>query len=307
MCDFVRCGIVGTMVALALCAGPESAFADDSSEPLRRARDLRQTGRYEEAEESYNALLEEFPEDAALGKAHCLRGRGERDAATQVLKRGTESHPQTASFPAALAELAWERGDHDEAERFARQAVALDDDALLGRWVLAQLHLAAGRLTEAEAALEWLVDYYNRTPAITRPEDLRIIGLASAEYARWKRNSNQFRFLINTLYPDALRLDENYWPAHVAKAELYLEKFNQASAVAELNAALAINPNAAEIHTARAGLALQNYDLPAAQSALEQALRLDPRCVPALQYRADVHLANFQLTEAIAVLEEARP
>ncbi|MCP5113153.1 MAG: hypothetical protein GY953_20170, partial [bacterium] len=53
------------------------------------------------------------------------------------------------------------------------------------------------------------------------------IGQAAAQYARWTRNSGQFAFLVNELYPGALELEEDYWPAHLQAALLFLEKYNR--------------------------------------------------------------------------------
>lgn len=291
------------IVAMAFWA---PAYCDESQpSTLERAHTLRMTGRYEEAQELYPQLAHEHPVEAALGQAACLRAHGHDEKAGEILTAAAEAHPSSTELIAQLSRLALDRGDVAQAEKLAAQALALDDEQLLARYVIAEAHVAAGRLEEAENAYAWFIDFYNRSPQIDNPEDLYLIGQAAAQYARWTRNNNQFRFLVNELYPDALELDENYWPARLATAQLFLEKYNQAAAVSELNAALAINPNAAEIHAARAGLALQGYDLAAAKLSLEQALRLNPRLIAAHQLQADLHMANFQLAEAITVLGEA--
>ncbi len=293
---------VAFLVAAILSAA-QPLRAEDNADALAQADALRLTGRYEEAQELYEQLAEQHPIEAALGQADCLRARGQEAQAAQVLAAAAEAHPSAANVTAQASRLALDRGDYAEAEKLAAHSLELQEEQLLARWVTAQTHVAAGRLNEAEKAYEWFIDFYNRSPQIDNPDHLHLIGQAAAQYARWTRNSNQFRFLVNELYPDALRLNENFWPARLATAQLFLEKYNQASAVTELNAALVINPNAAEIHAARAGLALQGYDLAAAKTSLDQALRLNPRLVAAHLFQADLHMANFQLAEAIAVLE----
>ncbi|HKD38011.1 MAG TPA: tetratricopeptide repeat protein, partial [Pirellulales bacterium] len=144
---------------------------------------------------------------------------------------------------------------------------------------------------------------YNANDDVKDADSLRYIGLGAAQYARWNRLSDQFHFLVNELYPDILKLDKDYWPAHYEAGLLYLEKFNQAEAAAEFKAALAMNPQAAEVHAAVAALALQNYELTEAQAAIKRALEINPRLLTARQLEADVQLANFEPGEALKSLE----
>ncbi len=130
-------------------------------------------------------------------------------------------------------------------------------------------------------------------------------GSARREYARWNRLSDQFRFLVNELYPDALQADPAWWPAHYNAGLLYMEKYNQPEAARELKAALALNPNAAEVHAAIARLAVQNLDVGTARPSIERALELNPTIEEAYLVRGDILLANFQAAEAVAVFADA--
>ena len=47
---------------------------------------------------------------------------------------------------------------------------------------------------------KWLVDCYNRTDKIADPDALRLIGQGAAQYARWNRLSDQFKFLVSTIF-----------------------------------------------------------------------------------------------------------
>ena len=94
------------------------------------------------------------------------------------------------------------------------------------RWVRAELDRTAGRLDEAERGYHWFVNYYNDHD-VKQAESLRWIGLAAAQYARWNRLSDQFHFLVNELYPDALKLDPAFWPAHLEAGMLFLENITR--------------------------------------------------------------------------------
>lgn len=268
------------------------------------ARHLLLTGKYAEAIESYQPLVERDPA-AAVGLSRCYSAHGQTSKAIETLQAAQKRDPHAAAVTAELAWLNFQQGDYQAADRDAHKAIRDQRDHLLGHWVAAEVLRAAGRLDEARAGYKWFVDYYN-DHEVTQAEHLRWIGLASAQYARWKRLSDQFSFLVNELYPDALTADEDYWPAHYEAGLLYLEKYNQAEATREFKAALEINPSAAEVHAALARLALQNYELDAAHQAIKRARELNPHLVEALWCLADAHLANFETTEAIAALNEAR-
>ena len=151
------------------------------------------------------------------GWRDCYRATGRLQEAEECLRAASQRQPKQADLAAQLALFAWERGDQDQARTLAEAAIQLNADQLIARWVSAELHRVAGRLREAEQGYAWFIDYYNAHDRF-EPDELRWIGLASAQYARWKRNSGQFRFLVNTLYPQALKQDENYWPAHLEMA-----------------------------------------------------------------------------------------
>ncbi|MEX2138767.1 MAG: tetratricopeptide repeat protein [Pirellulales bacterium] len=272
---------------------------------LADARGLFLTGKYAEAREVYEKLRGEKPVEAAIGTARCEVARGKYDEARKLLRAAGDEHPKEGRIPAELARLCFERGEYEAAEKHVAAAMALDKEQPLARWLEAELYRTSGKLKEADAAYKWFVDYYNEQEEIDEPETLRLIGLAAAHYARWNRLADQSRFLVSELYPDLLKLDKNYWPAHYEAGLLFLEKFNQADAAKEFNRALAINPNAAEVHAALAALAMQNYELAQAKRLIERALEINPELLWAKQLQADVHLSNFDAAAAIETLDDA--
>lgn len=190
-----------------------------------------------------------------------------------------------------------------EAAPRVRAALALDDQQLLARWIGAEVDRSEGRLEKAERGYHWLVDFYNDHD-VKRAESLRWIGLAAAQYARWRRLSDQFDFLVNELYPDALKLDPAYWPAHYEAGLLFLEKYNEADAAREFKAALELNPQAAEVHAALAALALENHNFEEAEASLHRALEINPRLLTARQIEADLAWLNLEVPETLRLLEE---
>ncbi len=299
-CFPLRCW-TGALIAL-LTLLPAWARADVD---LGQARRLELAGNYAEAAEIYASAAEEFPLVSTLGHARCRVAVGEVEQAEQILQASLETigdDPAAASIAGLLAQLHFDQGRYDEARQAVELALQHDANELLSHWIKAELARATGHIKEADGEYRWLVDYYNDHD-VRDPDDLRVIGLAAAQYARWHRQSDQFTFLTNDLFPAALEREDAYWPAHYESAVLFLEKYNQAQTQKSLDAAVKLNPNAAEVHAARAALHLQNYNLDQAATAIARALECNPRLVEAHRLRADLLMANFEVIEAAEELE----
>lgn len=310
-------GVSWSALAVPTAVGEQPVSKDELpvvSPRLTAAQGLLLRGSYAEATEAFAALSADLPAQAALGSARCLVQTGKRDEAIAALKEAIEENgiasnagekSESARLQSELAVLQFASGKPEEAAAATDAALKLDANSLAARWVQAELLRISGKLEQAKSACEWFVDHYNQHQDRLDPDGLRYVGLAAAQLARWQRNAKQFGFLVNSLYPDALELDKNYWPAPYEAGLLFLEKFNEAQAAKKFEQALAINPRAAEVHAAIARLALQNYDLDRAKSALDRALEINPQLIEAHQLRADCCLANFQTAEAAVALATA--
>jgi Tfp pilus assembly protein PilF len=287
-----------------VCLATSAADEPAAGGPLAAARRQLQEGKFAEAEEAYRALLKAHGAPAALGLARTQAATGHRQQAVETLSSAMKDHPGAAALPAELARLALERGDHDAATQLADTAIKLDGDAALAWWVKSRALVAAGKLEEANAAHKHLVDQYNNRPP-NDSEQLQWIGLAAGEFARWNRLSDQFGFLVNELYPDLLKLDPTCWQAHYEAGCLYAEKYNDADALKELNAALELNPNAAEAHVALGQISLDGFEIDAARASADRAMEINPELLAARHLLADIHLANFDPRAATLVLQDA--
>jgi Tfp pilus assembly protein PilF len=279
------------------------ARADDPT-PLEVANHFLLTGKYTEAEEKFDGLKDEQMAAIAMGKARCAWQTGRQAETIAILTKAIEKHPKAAALHAELAISRLAQGNFVTAETTAAAALAIDKDNLPAHWALAELLRLQGKLPEANRAYEWFVDYYNEA----QPEDaesLWYIGRATAQFARWNRLSDQFSFLVNELYPDAIASDPDFWPARLEAGQLYAEKYNEAEAAKELKAAAMLNPNAAEVHAAMGALAVQNFEFSQAQDAVERALEINPKCLSAKLVQADVHLSNVEPQQAVDVLRGA--
>lgn len=305
-------------VSLVFAADKEAKPADDAkqaekpaakgkAEPakseLAEARTLLLRGKYAEAQEKYEAAAKDDPIGAVIGKARCLRAVGKQTEALELLTKLAGDDAKSAAVQAEILEIKLEQGKFTATD--ADAALKLDPKSRRARWVRAESFRLLGKMDEADAAYNWFVDDYNATDTFPDPDDIRFIGLGAAQYARWNRLSDQFEFLVNELYPSALEVDKNYWPAHYEAGLLFLEKYNESDAAKEFKAALAINPSAAEVHAAIAKLALQNFNLADARRSVERALEINPNLLAAHWAAADIHMANYEAADAAAKLEAA--
>lgn len=293
---------VGCLIVVLGLAPARPCQADDAS-PQRQALGLLLTGNYAEAEDAYRALATTAPLEAAIGLARVAVETGAYDEAEATLRGALQDDALSPRLQAELAALALRRGAWDMARE---QLTPSTREVPLARWVQAELCRLSGKLDEAERAYRRFIEAYN-TGNIDDAEHLLLIGKAAAMYARWNRTSDQFRFLVNELYPDIARLEPNCWRAHFETGMLYLEKFNQPDAARAFERALAINPQAAEVHAAKAHLALQRYDIDTAEASIARALAIDPNLLAARLARADLKMMNFDAAGAAEYLEAALP
>ncbi len=176
--------------ALLLAAAPFANAAE-----VEEAWGLFWRGQAEEAEEQFTELAEKEPR-GALGLARVLTERGETAEAETQLTAAMEKFPEAGELPAERASLAFHRGDYEAARVHIAEALALDENQPLARWLTAELHRVEGRIPEADRAYAWFIDRHNRGRDLDL-ESLYYIGEAAAQYASWRRNSSQFNFLVH--------------------------------------------------------------------------------------------------------------
>jgi tetratricopeptide (TPR) repeat protein len=291
--DNLRTGLCLLLLASVMVP---AASGDDA---MRQARKLLLRGKYAEAADLYSPKAGKNPA-AAVALARCLAAQGKDDAADKALAAVAGRH---ADVLAERAAMAFARGKVEDARKWADEAIRIDRDQLLARWTVAELDRTAGRLDEAERGYHWLVNYYNDHDEMSA-ESLRWIGLGAAQWARWKRQADQFQFLVHELYPDALKEEPDYWPAHYEAGMLYLEKHSRGDAAREFHLALETNPNAAEVHLGMALVSVDERQIEKAETSLARAIQINPRLLDGWLLKADLLWANFQVSEALALLEQ---
>lgn len=278
---------------------------------LSQARERWLHGNYRTARNLYEALLKDpaSHDGAVLGLTRTLESQGDYDQALHTLDAALADAPKSADLHAQRAETLYLRGRRDEAETAADRAVALKDDSFLARWVRAQIYRDRTDDKRTDAELRWFIHTYSsrsdQDKDIKDPDELLLVGLAGAENARRHKLADQFTFILNDVYGDALKADKAFWPAEYQAGALLLEKYNRGEALASFEKALAINPRAALALVGMGKAALQQLEFRSAEQFAERALKINPKLQEALQLRADVYLATGDTEHALLELARA--
>lgn len=279
--------------------------------PLGEARQRWLRGNYEEARAQYEKLL---PDDklrtaATIGICRAWLSEGEFAKAKAVLEEGLKKQADQPDLLAHQADILYQQGQFDAALKLAEQIIKAQDEHFLARWVRARIIRDTGDMTKAVNEMRWFVRTYTARDRddkpITNPDELLLVGQAATEYARWHSLSDQFRFLINDLYPDLAKFDPDTWLAEYHIGMLLLEKYNRPEATQAFDNALKINPKAAEALVGKAQVALQQYEMKDAETHADAALKANPKLPAALRLKADIMLAGGDLTAARKLIDQA--
>jgi Tfp pilus assembly protein PilF len=134
--------------------GAAGAAADDRT-LLRQAREHQRAGQLKPARRKLEEVLRRRPKDAvALNALAQVLGRLDRTReAIGLARRSVAAQPKRAPSHVTLADLLLTIGEHEEAERAARAAVALDAGYTSAWLMLATCHARMHRLDDAVAAV----------------------------------------------------------------------------------------------------------------------------------------------------------
>ncbi|MFO0806306.1 MAG: tetratricopeptide repeat protein [Gemmataceae bacterium] len=303
----MRYPIVALFLALA-----SAAAIPKPADPFAEARQRLQHGNYEEARAGFEALLKDAKHGpaAAAGLAQAWRAEGDNSKALGALEDGLKAFPDHPDLRAHRADLFHSLGQWDDASKDAEAVLAKNEKHFLARWVRARLLRDKGDMAAADKEVRWFVREYSEAENADKPikdaDTLLLIGQAGAENALWNNRPQQFTFILNELYRDALKFDPDSWQAENLAGRLLLEKHNRADAVEAFDKALKINPKAAEALIGKGLLALDTLDLKDAENFAEQALKVNPKHPEALRLKAHVLLAGGDLGGAERLLGIAK-
>lgn len=254
------------------------ARASDATDEVRHGliRALRETGGYREAEEAVRRWLPEARGWLVpLGELMWLQGR--RDEADSLFRSGLEAGGAVALRSGALlGQLVAERGQHEEARRLWTGVIRMDPGRVDDPEVLLALATAFEGLgrQDPQRFRDALTVYDQAIRAAPDRVDIAVrLGLM---------------FLARFNFPEALKSFDGVLARNPRHAEALLGKALLARAEgrgdpgALLEQALAINPNLVPAHVAVAAGALEREDYEGAEDRAGRALAVNAGSLEAL-------------------------
>ena len=325
----MRASALWTLLAVAcLVVAPSAPVAADKPAAKKSAippykaalaepRKRLLAGNYDEARTAYTTAVakdQTLAPFAAVGIAESHRLVGDTELSLKVLDTAIKETPENIELLAARADLLYEVGNWDGAEKDADAALKLDKNQLRAIWTKARILRDRGSVDDADKMFRSAVKYYtqrsNADVDITDPEELLHVALCGSENARWHNLKEQFKFILNDVLKDALAADKTYWPAEQLTGELLLEKYNRPDAIDAFDKALQLNPKAADPLVGKAQAALVKFDLKDADKFAGDALKQNPKHAGALRIQAEIQIiaGDFPAAEKLLRLAKtARP
>lgn len=302
------------LLAVVFAPGPTSGTQPTArtDDPLAGPKQRLQRGNYAEARDGFAAAASDpkLAPRAAIGIATAWRMEGENGKAMAVLDDAIKASPDHSDLRANRADLLFALGKWDDARADADAVISKDAKHFLARWVRARLLRDKGDMPAADQEVRWFVREYtdaeNADRPITESERLLLVGQAGAENATWNNRPQQFSFILNEVYRDALKHDPDCWQAEALAGRMLLDKHNRADAAEAFDKALKINPKATEALVGKGLVALATLDLRAADQFAEQALKVNPKHSAALRLKADILLMGDDPLTAERLLTSAR-
>src|SRR5262245_17572770 len=292
---------------LALCAAPIFAAEPD----LKEAKTRLLHGNYGEAAAAYETLAkgDDAKAPAFIGWSKALQSQGEYAKAVEVIDQGLAKLKDNPDLLARRAELFFVQGKWDEAEKDADRAIKLKDEQFQARFVKAELTRDRGDYEKAIDQFRWFVRTYtqrsNDDKDIKDPEELVLVGRAATEYANANSLTDQFDFILNDLYKDALKEEKDAWYVEQAAGDLLMEKYNRGEALDAFDKVLKINPRAAEALVGKAVAAVQKFETKEAEELADKALKINPKLIAAILVKVDLLVLAGDLKPARTLVDEA--
>lgn len=288
--------IVLGLLVLSGWAAPHSALAQDASQ----ARTALRAGEYEAAIDVYRGVLDDDPA-AVSARVELMEALVATGAYEDAVTVGREA-PDPAAVAHATGRALLRLGRLDEAAQAFRQGAAAGGPwALTAEVELAELLFRRGRIDEAMERFDRFIDVYNAADGRLGARDLVAVGRAVRYLGR--TDPDLFQDALRA-FDEAARADPG-WPEPTVRAgDLFLEKYQSASAKAEYEKVLAANPDhpGALFGMAKA---LEFDGSSGAGPRLARLLAVNPDHVEARTLVAWRHLTNERPEEARQEVERA--
>ena len=262
----------------------------------REARRLIHEGKFEEAAGPLDRWLKSRPgsAEALFLSARAMFAAGLMDRGFTMLERArTQGHPPR-EIARQKAIILSHLGRHNEAEPVLSQlSLSSTNPDPEADEALAKCYLETFQLGRAESAIDrWIRD----APANVKPYFWKL------DLARKVKAESS---VVIEIIQRILQLDPDSDQAHLALAEVYLQKHRLDEAEREYSAHLKLKPGSSSAYLGLGTIAMERGDEEGAIRNLDQAERLDPRDVRPLLERGKLEVGRGRSESGLTFMDRA--
>ena len=271
-----------------------------ASAPLEKGIRAFARSDYAQAEKALAAVGAKHKARALVWQTRLLLRTGRYADAVKrgqlAAKRGKQHKVSVAAW---VAEALLRQGKSSEAIRLL-EGVRTEPGAYRANLLLGELYIQQGKRSEGEQALMTLVDAYNNDSIKDDdPAGLSLVGRATYLLRAFADANDAFQKAEQA--GGNKRVETLLW-----RAQLFVDKYNPADAVAVAREALALAPNDPRVLVMMARVKLaQAMDFRRADKLIDKALAVDPHLAEAFFVRAGLRLRTMDLAAAEKATDQA--
>ena len=227
------CLFLGSLIAALPSAGAQDR--------VTTAYDAYRTGEYDVAVSILSSVLRSEPSiDATVLLGRVLRETGRYQEAEELLRKSTATDNASLALATQLGEVLLATGRTKQAmEQFRRVTDAGSAGPFLAHLRVAEIHIQRGERRKGTDRLNWIVAQY-AGGRVTSSRDLAAVAAALEHLGR--SDTGRFRQALR-VYDQAIAADSTNLDAQVAGGDLFLSKYQGIDARAMYQLALSRNPN----------------------------------------------------------------
>ncbi|RPI58277.1 MAG: hypothetical protein EHM48_10345, partial [Planctomycetaceae bacterium] len=278
-----------TMPASQPTSKPASQPATKPAESIADSKALYNQGHYSAAADGYRKFMSADPMAASIGLAETLSIQGQYDKALEALTAVAADGEKNAQWHLAMYDVLTAVGKYDDALNHAAKARQLKP-------VWAPAIYANGQALEMLGKKEQACDTYKTMDRVVagdawKADAQSLVALGNImdrlSILTMKKASEQASNILQNYIQQAyLKVDKNYWPAHVASAIFLLNNHRPKPAMDELNKANKINPHIPDVFVGRGAASLGVMNFEECLKQAELALAINPKNCDAFLLKA---------------------
>jgi putative PEP-CTERM system TPR-repeat lipoprotein len=268
---------------------------NNMGERLKRAMQLVQLGKYEEAQQDIDAIKHRAPKSAGINYAQGLvylntKKPKEAQSAFDVALKNEQRYPMAVYY---LAVTHLQLGNQQQAETQAERFHTINPNNITGRKLLASIYLNKQKYSEAEVMIQPVV--------YERENDTEALNILATSLFNLDKTEAAIEILVKVA-----KLEPDSPEAQTRLGEAFLAKGERASGQEHLENALQLDPSHAQADVLLVLEHLKNKDYGLAIKAAEDYQKKAPDNVTPYNLAGRIYTESGQTAEAKAAFEKAR-